>query len=187
MLAQLRDGSAQTIVRAATLRQELQIQLSTSPQSQYTDTGPTSPTADPITPGAQQGSHWSANLKVTGITRPGKIPSQAGFEPRIFRSPGGRLNPLGQRGGLRRLTPHMIHWATPRSVSCFSSGNTRGIFNSGHKGRSGRGAACPTLKITAYAAHSAGFLNSPPPPPPLPPPPAPTHPPTPTPTSPPRL
>ena len=32
-------------------------------QSQYTDTGPTSPSADPITPGAWQGSHWSANLK----------------------------------------------------------------------------------------------------------------------------
>ena len=28
-------------------------------QSQYTDTGPTSPSADPITPGAWQGSHWS--------------------------------------------------------------------------------------------------------------------------------
>ena len=31
-------------------------------QSQYTDTGPTSPGADPITPGAWQGSHWSANF-----------------------------------------------------------------------------------------------------------------------------
>ena len=31
-------------------------------QSQYTDTGPTSPSADPITPGAWQGSHWSANV-----------------------------------------------------------------------------------------------------------------------------
>ena len=31
-------------------------------QSQYTDTGPTSPSADPITPGAWQGSHWSASL-----------------------------------------------------------------------------------------------------------------------------
>ena len=30
--------------------------------SQYTDTGPTSPSADPITPGAWQGSHWSANF-----------------------------------------------------------------------------------------------------------------------------
>ena len=31
-------------------------------QSQYTDTGPTSPSADTITPGAWQGSHWSANF-----------------------------------------------------------------------------------------------------------------------------
>ena len=31
-------------------------------QSQYTGTGPTSPSADPITPGAWQGSHWSANV-----------------------------------------------------------------------------------------------------------------------------
>ena len=55
-------------------------------QSQYTDTGSTSPSADPISPGACQGSHWSANFYVTSMTRPGKIPSQAGFEPRIFRS-----------------------------------------------------------------------------------------------------
>ena len=31
-------------------------------QSQFTDTGPTSPSTDPITPGAWQGSHWSANF-----------------------------------------------------------------------------------------------------------------------------
>ena len=31
-------------------------------QSQYTDTGPTSPSIDPITAGAWQGSHWSANF-----------------------------------------------------------------------------------------------------------------------------
>ena len=37
-------------------------------QSQYTDTGPTSPSADPVTPGAWQGSHWSANFEVTGMT-----------------------------------------------------------------------------------------------------------------------
>ena len=59
-------------------------------QSQYTDTGPTSPSADPITPGAWQGSHWSANFEVTGMTRPEKIPPPAGFEPGIFRSRGGR-------------------------------------------------------------------------------------------------
>ena len=31
-------------------------------QSQYTDTRPTSPSTDPITPGTWQGSHWSANF-----------------------------------------------------------------------------------------------------------------------------
>ena len=31
-------------------------------QSQYTDIGPTSPSTDPITPGAWKGSHWSVNL-----------------------------------------------------------------------------------------------------------------------------
>ena len=30
-------------------------------QSQYTDAGQTSPSADPIMPGAWQGNHWSAN------------------------------------------------------------------------------------------------------------------------------
>ena len=43
-------------------------------QSQYTDTGPTSPSADPIMPGAWQGSHWSANFEVTGMTRTRKNP-----------------------------------------------------------------------------------------------------------------
>ena len=32
-------------------------------QSQYTETGPTSPSVNPIMPGAWQGSHWSANFK----------------------------------------------------------------------------------------------------------------------------
>ena len=48
-------------------------------QSQYTDTGPTSPSADPITPGAWQGSHWSANFSVTGMTRPRKNPGASGI------------------------------------------------------------------------------------------------------------
>ena len=45
-------------------------------QAQYTDTGPTSPSADPITPGAWQGIHWSANFEVTGMTRPRKKKSR---------------------------------------------------------------------------------------------------------------
>ena len=61
-------------------------------QSQYTDTGPISPSADPVTPGEWQCSHWCANFYVTGMTRPRKISSQAGFELRIFRSIGRRLN-----------------------------------------------------------------------------------------------
>ena len=66
-------------------------------RSWYTDTGPTSPSADPITPGAWQGSHWSANFCVAGMTRLRKIPAQAGFEPGIFRSRGGRLTTRPRR------------------------------------------------------------------------------------------
>ena len=51
-------------------------------QSQYTDTGPTSPSADPITPGAWQGSHWSANFEVTGMTRPRKNPGASRIRTR---------------------------------------------------------------------------------------------------------
>ena len=51
-------------------------------QSQYTDTGPTSPSADPITPGAWQGSHCSANFEVTGMTRPRKNPVASGIRTR---------------------------------------------------------------------------------------------------------
>ena len=51
-------------------------------QSQYTDTGPTSPSANPITPGAWQGSHWSANFEVTGMTRPLKNPGASGIRTR---------------------------------------------------------------------------------------------------------
>ena len=34
-------------------------------QSQYTDTGLTSPSADPVMPGTWQGSHWRANFDST--------------------------------------------------------------------------------------------------------------------------
>ena len=48
-------------------------------QSQYTDTEPTSPSTDPVMPGAWQGSHWSANFKVTGMTWPRKNPGASGI------------------------------------------------------------------------------------------------------------
>ena len=51
-------------------------------QSQYTDTGPTSPSADPRTPGAWQGSHWSVNSEVTGMTRTRINPVASGIRTR---------------------------------------------------------------------------------------------------------
>ena len=46
-------------------------------QSQYTDNGPTSPSADPIMPDIWQSSHWSANFEVTGMTQPDENPRSA--------------------------------------------------------------------------------------------------------------
>ena len=51
-------------------------------QSQYTDTGPTSPSTDLITPRAWQGSHWSANFEVTGRTRARKNLGASGIRTR---------------------------------------------------------------------------------------------------------
>ena len=51
-------------------------------QSHYTDTGPTSSSADPITPGAWQSRHWSANFEVTGMTGPRKNPGASGIRTR---------------------------------------------------------------------------------------------------------
>ena len=68
-------------------------------QSQYTDTWPTSPSADPVTPGAWQRSHLSTNFSVTGMARPGKrSTAKAGIE---FRFPALEVDvlQLGQRGG----------------------------------------------------------------------------------------
>ena len=49
-------------------------------QSEYCNWADQS-TAKPASPGAWQGSHWSANLQVTGMTRPGKFhTAKAGIE-----------------------------------------------------------------------------------------------------------
>ena len=51
--------------------------------SQYADNGPTSPSADPVTPGAWQVATGVPVFKVTSMTRPGKISTaKAGFEHR---------------------------------------------------------------------------------------------------------
>ena len=58
MRVYLKDGSAQTIQHET----EIADQNFHLTQSQYTDTGPTSPSTDPITLGAWQGSHWNAKF-----------------------------------------------------------------------------------------------------------------------------
>ena len=69
-------------------------------QSQYTDTGPTSPSADPITPGAWQGSHWNCQFlshwydstpKKKSRRKRDSNPGPSALETDAL--------PLGQRGG----------------------------------------------------------------------------------------
>ena len=69
MQVYLSDGFALTIVRAATLRYKLQIKLSTSRNHNRLTSGQPVPSTDPITLGAWQDSHWSANFSVTGVKR----------------------------------------------------------------------------------------------------------------------
>ena len=80
MRVYLRDGSAHTILHAAIEVADPTFHLT---QSQYTDTGPISPSTDPIKPGAWQDSHRSANFYVTSMTRPRKISGASGI-----RNPG---------------------------------------------------------------------------------------------------
>ena len=62
MLVYLRDRSAQKKFACCHTEIEVADQTFHLTQSQYTDTVPTSPSTDPITLGAQQGIHWSANF-----------------------------------------------------------------------------------------------------------------------------
>ena len=86
-------------------------------QSQYTDTGPTSPSTYPITPGAWQGSHSSANFQVTNST-PEK--SQTRDLPLSRRTP----LPLGQRGGLKERQDG-AHTDLSERYDAKSSGNRK--------------------------------------------------------------
>ena len=74
-------------------------------QSQNTDAGPASPSAEPALPGAWQGSHWSAKFYAIGMTRPGKIPT--GRARVDFRSAalGADAFPAGQRSGFASVEP----------------------------------------------------------------------------------
>ena len=66
LISRLRDVSAQTTLRDNFTCCHTEIEAADQTfyltQSQYTDTGQTSPSPDPIMPGALQGCHWSANF-----------------------------------------------------------------------------------------------------------------------------
>ena len=68
-------------------------------QSQYADTGPTSPSVDPTIPGGWQGSHWSASFEVTGMTHPRKNPVASGIRTQDLPLPKRTPYPLSHRGG----------------------------------------------------------------------------------------
>ena len=53
-------------------------------QSQYTDTGPTSLSADPISPGALQDSHWSTNFLSHWFDLTRKNPGASGIRTPDF-------------------------------------------------------------------------------------------------------
>ena len=63
MRVYLRNGFAQTI-KFTCCHTEIEVEDQTFYLTQYqcTDTGPTSPSTDPISPGVWQGSHRSANF-----------------------------------------------------------------------------------------------------------------------------
>ena len=81
-------------------------------QSQYTDTGPTSPSADSITPGAWQGSHWSANvLSHWYDSTPEKSRRKLDSNPGPSALEADAL-PLGQRGGvLQEMKQSYTQWS----------------------------------------------------------------------------
>ena len=75
-------------------------------QSQYTDTGPTSPSADSITPGTWQGSHWSATLECQCLSHWYDLTPKKSWCRWDSNLGSSTLEedalPLGQRGGGRR-------------------------------------------------------------------------------------
>ena len=94
-------------------------------QSQYTDTGLTSPSADPITPGAWQGSHWSANFEVTGMTRPEKSRRKRDSNPRSSAPEVDALTTrptrLSQNGEPQRYTVEVAYNESPGAFKSDSS------------------------------------------------------------------
>ena len=90
MLVYLRDGSAQTTARAATLKQKLQIKFSTSPSHSILTPGRPVPV---LALKRQVPDTVATGMPIfKSMVWPGKVSLQMGFEPRIFHSWGRSLN-----------------------------------------------------------------------------------------------
>ena len=98
MQVYLRDGSAQTILRAATLRKKLQTKLSISPSHSKLTPGQPVPTLTLYRQAPGRVATGVPIFKSLVWLDPEKIPSQVGFEPGIFHSQGGRRGGGGGGG-----------------------------------------------------------------------------------------
>ena len=87
-------------------------------QVQYPNTWLTSFSTYPTTPGAWQGNHWSTDIEVSGMIRPGKIPTgKAGFEPRPATL-GADALPPGRRRGPSKLTLRFCEHCQQSQQTC---------------------------------------------------------------------
>ena len=107
-LVSLGDGSAQncTCCHAEVEAADQSFYLT---HSELTDTGPTSPGADPIPPGAWQGSHWDTKLLNHWYDSTWeKIHDESWSRTQVWRCPGGRLTtrPTTRCG---KRTPRLPH------------------------------------------------------------------------------
>ena len=84
-----------------------------------TDTEPTSPSTDPLTPGAWKGSLKSSNCQVTGRTRPTKPPTgKAGFDPETDTWPTRpSTDPIAPRKGSLKSTNYGVTGRAPPAIS----------------------------------------------------------------------
>ena len=78
-------------LRAATLRQRQQIKFSISPNHTILTPGQPVPELTLYRQAPDRVATGKPIFLVTGMARPGKIPAQAGIEPRVYRSGGGHL------------------------------------------------------------------------------------------------
>ena len=93
-------------------------------QAQYTDTGPTSPSTDPITPGAWQGSHWSANFSHWYDSTPEKSRRKRDSNP---GSSALEADALTTRP-TRRFVHDETHTHSEAYIQCFEDSHTQSFL-----------------------------------------------------------